>query len=106
MDVVVERDRSPVGRMMIDWTAPDGFYGVDLAVLPGERSGAAGLHLLRAWTGTADRFDRPASLRVRPGARVIPLYRRLGFTLVSEAEVPLRMLRPPAEPPPGVRHNR
>ncbi|MGC1304801.1 MAG: GNAT family N-acetyltransferase [Caulobacteraceae bacterium] len=94
-DVIVQRDGAPIGRMMIDWTSPNGFHAIDLAVLPGQRSGAAGLHLLRAWVGTADRFSAPATLSVRPGAPVAALYRRLGFTALDDGETPIRMRRAP-----------
>ncbi len=94
MEVVAERDGRPIGHMMIDWDGPDGACGVDLAVLPDERAGAAGLHLLRAWIAVADRLARPAVLSVRPGSPVIGLYRRLGFVAVDAQIVPIRMKRP------------
>ena len=97
MDVLVERDGRPIGRMMVDWEHADGCHAIDLAVLPAERRGAAGLHLLRAWIGTADRLERPAILRVRPAATgVIRLYRQLGFRTTGDREVPVRMVRPQA----------
>jgi ribosomal protein S18 acetylase RimI-like enzyme len=93
MHALVVRRGAPIGQIMIDWSGPDAFHLVDLTIHPKERNGAAGLHLLRAWIASADRFGKLATLFVRPGAPVIGLYRRLGLVVMSENEVPIRMER-------------
>jgi ribosomal protein S18 acetylase RimI-like enzyme len=87
---------TPIGRMLIDWTPPAATLGIDLAVLPDEREGAAGLHLLRAWISTCDRLGRAARLHVRPENPARRLYRRLGFVETDAAAFPIPMLREPA----------
>lgn len=87
---------TPIGRLLIDWTPPAATLGLDLAVLPGEREGAAGLHLLRAWLSTCDRLGRAARLHVTPENPARRLYRRLGFVETDAAAFPIPMLRQPA----------
>lgn len=96
MHSVVERDGAPIGRVMIDWTGADHCHLIDLAILPDERAGAAGLHLLRAWVATVDRRGARATLMVRPDAPVTALYRRLGFVVVVADQFPIRMERRPS----------
>lgn len=94
MDLIVERDARPIGRFTVDWTAPGHVQGIDMAVLPGERRGAPGLHLLRAWTTICDACGRPARLSVRPGNPAIKLYYRMGFLKVVKSTIPIVMERP------------
>jgi ribosomal protein S18 acetylase RimI-like enzyme len=95
IDWIVQRSGRPIGRMMLDFTAADRVHGVDLAVLPGERGGAAGLHLLRAWMAACDRLGREATLHVRPGNPAAGIYRRLGFVETDLYAVPVPMRRSP-----------
>lgn len=92
---IIGRGSAPIGRLLSDWIDGETVDLIDLAVAPDERDGAAALHLMRAATTVADRLGRTLDLSVRPGARVGDLYRRLGFAPISEAEVPIRMRRPP-----------
>jgi N-acetylglutamate synthase-like GNAT family acetyltransferase len=76
---IVTRHGAPVGRAGIDWSLAGTARFVDLAMLPDAREGAAGLHLLRAWTAVADACGLRADLMVARGNPAIALYRRLGF---------------------------
>ena len=93
MDLIVERDGRPTGRFMVDWSPSDHVQGVDVAVLPGERRGAPGLSLMRAWIAVCDRLGKPARLSVRPGNPAMSLYLRLGFLKVVSSSVPIVMER-------------
>jgi hypothetical protein len=78
---------------MVDWSPSDHVQDVDVAILPGERRGAPGLSLPRAWTAVCDRFDKPARLSVRPGNPAMSLYLKLGFLIVVSPSVPIIMER-------------
>lgn len=90
--IVLNGDR-PIGRFMLDFGPADRVHGVDLAVLPGERAGAAGLHLLRAWTAACDRLGLDATLSVAPANPARLIYRRLGFTETDLYTAPIPMRR-------------
>jgi len=94
MDLIVERRGRPIGRFMVDWSPPGYVQGVDVAVLPGERRGAPGLGLMRAWAAVCDRLGKPARLSVRPGNPATFLYLRMGFLKVVASSVLVVMERP------------
>jgi hypothetical protein len=95
VDWIVLRSGQPIGRMMLDFTLAGRIHGVDLAVLPDQRAGAAGLHLLRAWTAACDRLVLDATLHVRPGNPAARIYHRLGFVPTDAYTVPIPMRRSP-----------
>ncbi len=95
-----ERSR-PIGRMLIDWSGDRPVVGIDLAVLPDARRGAAGLHLLRSWVTTCDRFGRWARLHVMPDNPARLLYRKLGFVEADAFAFPRPMCRRPRDIDPG-----
>lgn len=87
--------QEPVGRIMLDWSGTEAAAGIDLAIFPAQRSGAAGLLLLRAWTQCCDLLARPARLHVLPDNPARKLYRRLGFVELNNHDFPLPMIRYP-----------
>jgi ribosomal protein S18 acetylase RimI-like enzyme len=89
-----------IGRMLIDWSSkPAGTSTVvDVALLSGERSGAAGWRLLRAWTATCDRLGLCAALRVMPHNPARRIYRKLGFVEEDPDAFPVPMHRGPRSP--------
>ena len=54
-------------------------HGVDIAVLPSERKGLAGLHMLRAWLDVCDQMRLSAKLEVLANNPARLIYQRLGF---------------------------
>lgn len=92
--VVSQPGGSPAGRLLIDWpTAPQPSQLIDIAIAPGARAGAIGLHLLRAWLATCARLALDASLNVVPHNPARRLYRRLGFTEADPTAFPVAMHR-------------
>jgi ribosomal protein S18 acetylase RimI-like enzyme len=83
----------PVGRMIADWPGDGTAHGIDLAVLPDRRNGAAGLMMLRTWMAVADHDGLACSLHVLPDNPARLIYRRLGFVETGQSEMPLRMVR-------------
>src|SRR5271169_3918793 len=51
---IFEVDASPIGRFIIDWTAPEGSLGVDLAVRAEYRRRGVASAALEAWKAVAD----------------------------------------------------
>jgi GNAT superfamily N-acetyltransferase len=93
--VSTQREGAPIGRMLIDWDpgSDTPVTGIDLAVRPAARAGAAGLHLLRAWIGVCDRLGRAARLHVMPDNPARRIYQWLGFVDTDPTAFPLPMLR-------------
>jgi len=99
IDYIVLRCASgaPIGRMLIDWSTEQrgASVAVDVAVLSGERAGAAGWPLLCAWLATCDRLTLPAALRVMPHNPARRIYRKLGFQELDANAFPVPMRRAP-----------
>ncbi len=91
--LLVGRAGRPIGAFVVDWTPSDCTWGVDLAVLPSERRGAAGWRLLCAWLAVSDQLGKPAGLSVTPDNPARRIYRRLGFVESEADTLPLRMHR-------------
>ena len=100
MRSILIRERTPVGRIIVDWTQPEHVVGVDIAVLPAARG--AGLAMLRAWLATADAQERSCCLNVAGANPARSIYARLGFrTVTTASDSPvIAMVRPfrPARP--------
>lgn len=90
-------DQRPIGRFLVDWRpgSKQPVLGIDVAVHPAARAGAAGLHLLRAWLAVCDRLGRSAELHVLPHNPARHLYRRMGFVDVDLMQCPVAMQRTP-----------
>ena len=76
---IVSAGPRPIGRIVVDWTQEGVSHGVDIAVDPDHRASGAGLHMLRAWLGAADRLGTPCRLTVRADNPARRIYARLGF---------------------------
>lgn len=76
----------PVGRIVIDWDAPDSAIGVDIAIHPDGRASGAGLAMLRAWLDVANALGRPCTLNVVATNPAQRIYRRLGFCPVGAVD--------------------
>lgn len=89
----------PVGRLWVE-RSPSGILIVDVSLLPAHRGAAIGTTLLRRLMDEADRDGVPIRLSVdRDNPRATALYRRLGFRMVAEDQMRVRMeYRPRASP--------
>lgn len=98
---IVLVDRVPMGRILVDWSVKNYTHCVDIAVLPDRRSGAAGLHLLRAWTAVADAGGMTAGLTVQRDNPARRIYARIGFVPLEGADLrhPLVEMRRPCLDP-------
>lgn len=97
MHRIVERDGTPVGRIMLNWGGAEFVHGIDVAVLPQRRTGAVGLHMLTAWVRVADMLGKPCSLEVVADNPARRIYERLGFVITpdcGEDAIILTMVRP------------
>lgn len=81
---IVEDREGPIGRIFLDWAGAGSVHGVDIAILPDRRRGAAGFALLRTWLQVADAINRPTRLEVRYDNPARTLYRRLGFREIDD----------------------
>lgn len=97
--VLVCAGGEPVGRLWVERSA-SGILIVDVALTPAHRGAGIGTSLLHNLMAEARSADVPIRLSVdKDNLRAISLYRRLGFRMVSEDEMRMRMeYRPPASP--------
>lgn len=87
---VVLVDGAPAGRLCVDRTGP-GVHVVDLALLPEFRGRGVGTRLLRSLLDEASASGGAVTLSVERSNRAVRLYRRLGFNVVEDGEVYLRL---------------
>jgi len=73
----------PVGRSVVD-RGDEAIHVVDLALLSAERNRGIGSRLLRGWAAEALATRRVLRLSALKTSRALGLYRRLGFTPVSD----------------------
>lgn len=94
---IIGDGHGPTGRIMVDWSGTGAVHGIDIAVLPDRRVGAAGVHMMRSWLEVADTLGRPARIEVVADNPARRLYERLGFRATSDGPI-IEMLRdaPPA----------
>ncbi len=87
MQRILEIAGKPVGRIMVDWNRSEGVsHGVDIAVMPQARIGAAGLDMLRAWTEVADALGLRCTLEVVSDNPARRIYSHLGFVADEELD--------------------
>jgi GNAT superfamily N-acetyltransferase len=100
---IFEVDASPIGRFIVDWTAPEGSLGVDLAVRPEYRRRGVASAALEAWNAVADTHGLACALTVLPENPARQLYARLGFVEAPhhESDAGVRMFRPASHAPEG-----
>lgn len=93
--LLIERGGTPIGRFYL--AEQEGkLLLIDLSLLPAERGAGLGTAILKDVLAGE---DRPVELhveRVNPARR---LYERLGFAVVEEQAIYLRMIRKPPAPP-------
>jgi GNAT superfamily N-acetyltransferase len=91
--LLIERDGAPIGRLYLAEQAGE-LLLVDISLLPAARGGGLGTAIL---TDVLAGETRPVALHVQRTNQARRLYERLGFALVEEQAVYLRMVRrPPA----------
>lgn len=93
---IFEVDASPIGRIIVDWTAPEGSLCVDLAVRPEYRRRGVASAALEAWKAVADTRGLACALTVLPDNPARALYARLGFVEAPhrQSDAGVRMFRP------------
>jgi ribosomal protein S18 acetylase RimI-like enzyme len=92
---VVERDGSSIGRLYLG-ALPGELRIIDVALVPEERGRGIGTQLVTQVIEEADRDGLAVSLHVERWNPARQLYGRLGFAVVAEDAVYLRMERPAA----------
>jgi ribosomal protein S18 acetylase RimI-like enzyme len=91
---LVEVDGEPAGRFYVArW--PEEIRIVDISLLPEYRGRGLGAGLIRDLFTEADASQRRVTIHVEAFNPARRLYERLGFVLVDQAEVYLRMERLP-----------
>ena len=102
---IFEAGSTPIGRVIIDWSAPEGSLCVDLAVAPAHRRRGVAGAALEAWKAAADARGLRCALTVLADLPARALYARHGFVEApgQEGEVGVRMIRvAPAEREQGL----
>ena len=87
---VIEYKSRPAGRLYVDRTT-DFLHIVDISVLPEYRGRGIGTSLLAELQEEARSAARPLRIHVEKFSRALELYRRLGFTVLSEDDVYFEM---------------
>ena len=87
---IVMRENEPVGRMIVDRSG-GALHLMDIALLPEHRGTGIGTTLIRALIEEACRSGLPVHLYVDANNPAQALYRRLGFTPVSDAGIRFEM---------------
>ena len=83
---LILRDGSPVGWLIVDRSGTE-LHGIDMALLPEERSKGAGTRVIRALQEEAAAESRPMVLSVQTrNVRALELYVRLGFRVIRETD--------------------
>jgi ribosomal protein S18 acetylase RimI-like enzyme len=90
---VIERDGLPIGRLYVARWEKE-IRVVDIALLPGFRSGGVGTAFFRELFAEGDASARPVTIHVEVFNPARRLYERLGFVLKEEKGVYLLMERP------------
>jgi ribosomal protein S18 acetylase RimI-like enzyme len=90
--LLIERGGELVGRLYLAEELGQ-LIIVDISLLPAARGGGLGTAIL---TDVLARETRPVSLHVQRTNRARRLYERLGFELVEEQAIYLRMIRRPS----------
>jgi len=100
---IFEVDASPIGRIIVDWNAPEASLCVDLAVRPEYRRCGVASEALEAWKAVADTQGSACALTVLPDNPARALYARLGFVEAPhrESDAGVHMFRPASHRPGG-----
>lgn len=92
--LLIERDGQSAGRLYLLWEASN-LQIIDIALLPSLRGQGLGSALLHALIERADTAGLSIGLHVETYNPAQRLYQRLGFDVVDESGVYLRMRRQP-----------
>lgn len=92
--LIIWRDTTAIGRLIIDWDY-DGFsHCVDIAICPEAKGCGIGGALLSSWITVAEMLGSDCRLEVMPDNRAKNLYSRLGFVGVDDpAQIGITMIR-------------
>ncbi|WP_248918581.1 GNAT family N-acetyltransferase [Pseudomonas entomophila] len=90
--LVIEVAGEPVGRAYLHW-ADSHVQFIDMALLPAWCGRGIGSRLLEQWLAQADADGLSAGLHVTPHNPALQLYQRLGFEVVGETGLSLKMRR-------------
>jgi ribosomal protein S18 acetylase RimI-like enzyme len=87
---VVTIDGRPAGRLYVDRGA-DAIHVIEIALLPEHRGRGVGSELLRALLEEGLSTATPVTLNALRSSAALSLYRRLGFEIVQEDDVYLKL---------------
>jgi ribosomal protein S18 acetylase RimI-like enzyme len=91
MERLILRDEVPIGWVVVDRAGPD-LHGIDIALLPRERSRGVGSQIIRSLQEEAAAEGRAMVITVqRFNVRALALYVRLGFRVVNETDLHIVM---------------
>ena len=91
---IILRDEHPIGRMLVDRTAPE-ITLIDIALLPEHRNAGIGTDLIQGLLAEATGARKPVRLHVLKSNRALRLYERLGFSRVGDQPMYFEMLFQP-----------
>ena len=80
---IILLDGEPIGRVMVN-RSPEQNTGVDIALLPEQRSKGIGGELIQALLDEATRDGKPFRIHVETTNPAVHLYNRLGFATVED----------------------
>ena len=92
---IILRDKHPIGRMLVDRTAPE-ITLIDIALLPEHRNAGIGTHLIKELLAEAAGAKKPVRLHVFKSNPALRLYERLGFSRVGDQSMYFEMIFQPA----------
>jgi ribosomal protein S18 acetylase RimI-like enzyme len=87
---IVEIDSHPIGRIMI-FRSDREFVLVDIALLPGNRGSGIGTSLICSLLAEAKQAGKPLVLHVESRNPAKHLYERVGFKVIEDSGVYLKM---------------
>jgi len=92
---IILRDEHPIGRMLVDRTAPE-ITLIDIALLPNHRNAGIGTDLIRELLAEAAGARKAVRLHVFKSNPALRLYERLGFSRVGDHSMYFEMIFQPA----------
>jgi ribosomal protein S18 acetylase RimI-like enzyme len=94
--LIILENGEPVGRLYLARN-PDAFRIIDIALLPQHRGKGIGGTLLKNILHEAAQSGTPVRIHVERNNRALRLYQRLGFEIIEEGPVYLRMEKRPKD---------
>jgi ribosomal protein S18 acetylase RimI-like enzyme len=93
---IVLLNDQPVGRLIVDRSERE-LILVDISLIPEQRGGGIGTHLIKELLFEASSTTKPVRLHVLRTNRAKDLYERLGFAVVNSDELYCEMIAPPGQ---------